>query len=66
MDDQDDDVDHARVKRLLADPRVVVHYRTTREPFVPEIHVLGHVDVLDLLDRRDREDEDGGDPLPEQ
>lgn len=57
MDDQTVDIDQARVERLLKDPRVVVHRQTTREPFVSEIRVLGHVDVLDLLERRDRDDE---------
>ena len=56
MDDETIDADQARVKRLLKDPRVIVHYQKTREPFVSELRVLPHVDVLDLLERRDRED----------
>lgn len=60
MDDPPkDDPDEAQRERLRNDPRVIVRRRRTNKPFVPKIHVLGHVDVLDLLDRCRNEDETG-------
>lgn len=47
----------ARLERLRNDPRVIVHRQRTDKPFVPQIRVLGHVDVMDLLDRCRDEDE---------
>ncbi len=49
----------ANLERLRNDPRVIVRRRRTDKPFVPKIHILDHVDVLDLLDRcRDEADPD--------
>lgn len=69
MSDQDDGIDQARLERLLADPRVIVHRRQSREPlepFVSELRGLPHVDVLDLLERRDRDDEADFEAPPER
>ena len=54
VDDETVDPDRVRVERLLKDPRVIVHYQKTREPFVSELRGMPHVDVLDLLERREQ------------
>jgi hypothetical protein len=43
----------ARAAALRNDPNVIVHRRTTAEPYTPGIEVTSEVDVLELLGRRE-------------
>ncbi len=64
----DDPPEHDRLEghleRRRNDPRVIVRRQSTAKPFIPKIHVLGHVDVLDLLDRCRDEAEPDDDQRP--
>lgn len=42
-------------ERLRDDPRVIVRYRTTTEPYVPKIILKEPADELWLIGRRERE-----------
>jgi hypothetical protein len=43
----------ARAQAVRADPRVVVHRRTTNAPLEPAIQGTPDVDILELLGRRE-------------
>jgi hypothetical protein len=46
-------VAEARAAAIRRDPNVVVHRRSTMEPYTPGIEVAPGVDVLELLGRRE-------------
>ncbi|HZR99821.1 MAG TPA: hypothetical protein VFE37_14005 [Chloroflexota bacterium] len=55
-------VARARLAALRQDPRVIVHERTTDEPYEPVIQGTPEMDVLEVLGRRDDLDELPDDP----
>ena len=47
------EIDEEFLDQLRNDPDVVVHYRTTSEPFVPLIRLTAPVDINWLIGRRE-------------
>lgn len=60
------EIDEAYREKLRNDPRVIVHKRTTTEPFVPQIILKEPVDVLWLIGRREQEWVDDEGDLPRE
>jgi hypothetical protein len=55
-------VAEARLAALRQDPRVIVHERTTDEPYEPVIEGTPELDILEVLGRRDPPDNLPPDP----
>ena len=62
QDPKSAEMDEERLAALRQDPEVIVHRRTTHEPYKPVIQVTERVNILDLLDRSPDEGEAGEHP----
>jgi hypothetical protein len=47
------EIDEEFLEQLRNDPDVIVHYRKTTDPFVPQLRLTAPIDVLWLIGRRD-------------
>ena len=56
QDPKSAEMDEERLAALRQDPEVIVHRRTTHEPYKPVIQVTERVNILDLLRRPDAEE----------
>ncbi|MGH2534128.1 MAG: hypothetical protein ACRDJW_17815 [Thermomicrobiales bacterium] len=52
------EMDEEALERIRNDPRVIVHYQKTTEPYVSRLRVTPGLDVLELLGRRGDDDDD--------